>query len=103
VADGDEVVINISLERDGHEEETLDEVFTQYYPKRKDEFWWIVIGEPSVNKLHTIKRVNFVQKIETELRFDAPENGLHNLVVYLISDSYIGCDQESDIISVQVD
>jgi len=99
----EEVTITISLERDGHDEEELDEVFSEFYPKRKDEFWWVVVGEPGRNKLHTIKRVNFVQKLETVLKFDASEVGKHDVIVYLICDSYIGCDQESELISFDVE
>lgn len=103
--DDEEVVIKVSLTRDGCEEDTLEEVHTQYYNKvlifdylktnkKKEENWWIVIGESSENKLHTIKRVNFVKDLEVSLKFDAPDIGKHELIVYLICDSYIGCDQE---------
>jgi len=98
----DEVVIKVSLTRDGCDEDTLEEVCTQYYNKKKEENWWIVIGESSENKLHTIKRVNFVKELEVSLKFDAPDIGKHELIVYLICDSYIGCDQESNTIVINV-
>jgi pre-mRNA-splicing helicase BRR2 len=102
VKDDEEVTIKVTLERDGHEEDTLDDVYSQFYPKSKNENWWIVVGESSENKLHTIKRVNFVQTLETVLKFDAPSVGKHQVIVYLICDSYVGCDQESSMISFDV-
>ena len=35
---------------------------------------------------------------QTKLEFTAPENpGDYNMVLYLMSDSYLGCDQEYEI------
>ena len=36
--------------------------------------------------------------LQTKLEFTAPENpGDYKMVLYLISDSYLGCDQEYEI------
>ena len=64
------------------------------------------IGEQSSNTLLRIKRADFsMAKLDAEtgmlclnvkLDFVAPgpEKGRHELTVYLMSDSYLGCDQE---------
>lgn len=50
-------------------EEYLEElkIFAQpvdarLYPKSKDENWWIVVGQPSSNRLVSIKKVTNMQK-----------------------------------------
>ena len=36
--------------------------------------------------------------VQTKLEFTAPENpGDYNMILYLMSDSYLGCDQEYEI------
>jgi len=45
------------------------------------------------NKLYAIKRINFGGKIKVELKFVAPIQGEHELTLYCICDSYVGCDQ----------
>ena len=61
--------------------------------QQKEEFWWVVIGDKKTNKLFTLKRISFAQQAKAELRFLAPDAGTHELTIYLICDSYIGCDQ----------
>ena len=55
------------------------------------------MGEQKTNTLYSIKRVNFSSsKAEVKLDFLAPgpEAGKHDLTLCLMSDSYMGCDQE---------
>lgn len=94
--EGDEEVIKVSLKRlEIEEEESLGEVICFAYPFKKTiEYWWIVVGDPTKNKVVGIKRVNFEHQIDTKVTITAPEPGDYNLTVYLICDSYIGCDQE---------
>jgi len=61
--------------------------------KEKEEFWWVLIGDMKINKLYAIKRVNFSAKTKVELKFLAPNAGEHDLTLYCICDSYVGCDQ----------
>ena len=68
------------------------------FPAKKIEGWWVVIGNASNNSLLSIKRVNLVKSQKVKLQFLAPEEaGDYNLKLYLISDSYMGCDQEFDL------
>lgn len=65
------------------------------YPARKDESWWLVVGEPKTNSLLAIKRVPLQRKSRVKLDFNAPASpGAHNLTLYFMCDSYLGCDQE---------
>jgi pre-mRNA-splicing helicase BRR2 len=65
------------------------------FPKPKDEGWWLVIGDSSTNQLLAIKRVALQKRARVKLEFTAPaEAGRKDYMIYLMSDSYLGCDQE---------
>ena len=53
-----------------------------------------MIGDPKSNTLISIKRSPLQQKAKVKLDFIAPTPGRHNFVLYLMSDAYMGCDQE---------
>jgi hypothetical protein len=64
------------------------------YPGRKEENWWLVVGEPEANALLAIKRVALQRRQRAKLEFAAPAApGLHRLTLYFMCDSYLGCDQ----------
>jgi pre-mRNA-splicing helicase BRR2 len=95
---GDVVTVVISLEREGEEDESEGPVIAPFYPFKKDEGWWLVIGNPADKTLLAIKRTSFGVKTTTKLEFNAP-NTVGPLVckMYLMSDSYLGVDQEFDL------
>ncbi|KAI7854305.1 Sec63 Brl domain-containing protein [Circinella umbellata] len=105
IADPDSVVsggvVNVKLqlerEHDDEDEQELGPVIAPYFPQKKDEGWWIVIGDTSSKTLLAIKRVTLAHKLTVKLDFIAPSAGKHTLKVYLMSDSYNGCDQELDM------
>jgi len=72
-------------------------VFAPHYPKDKEEGWWLVVGDPKTNALLCIKRISLVLKAKVKLDFVAPEAGEYNYTLYLMSDSYLGCDQEYEL------
>lgn len=81
-------------------------VSAPFYPHDKFEAWWIVIGDVNSRSLFAIKRVAFPSVFSTDeisnllinVQFSAPESpGSYSLKVYLVSDSWIGCDQEIDL------
>ncbi|KAL3945346.1 MAG: hypothetical protein SGBAC_000551 [Bacillariaceae sp.] len=102
VTTGDPVQVVVELEREVDEDEmdeeeiaSLGTVSAPLYPEEKKEAWWIIIGDISSNTLHALKRVNLLQKQKVILEFLAPEEaGDHNLTLFCMSDSYMGCDQE---------
>ena len=64
------------------------------YPGRKEENWWLVVGEPEANALLAIKRVALQRRQRAKLDFAAPAApGMHKLTLYFMCDSYLGCDQ----------
>ena len=91
---GAPVSIAVTLERDD-EEAQAGPVIAPFFPQRKDENWWLVLGETATNTLLAIKRLTTVQS--TVLSFPAPAPGQHDCVLYFICDSYTGCDQEYEI------
>lgn len=88
--------IVVRLAREGVEEEgTLGPVYAPFYPKEKDESWWLVVGGPN-NALVAIKRITIAKaslsvKLDVELGEDP---GTFDYTLYLMSDSYQYCDQE---------
>ncbi|GLH06524.1 Putative U5 small nuclear ribonucleoprotein 200 kDa helicase [Gryllus bimaculatus] len=61
---------------------------------KREEGWWVVIGDPKTNSLLSIKRLTLQQKAKVKLDFVAPSPGLHTYTLYFMSDAYLGCDQE---------
>ena len=62
--------------------------------QKREEGWWVVIGDPKANGLISIKRLTLQQKAKVKLDFVAPSPGRHSYVLFFMSDSYMGCDQE---------
>ena len=74
--------------------------FSPKFPKPKDEGWMFVIGDSDSNELHALKRVGIVHKSDTNvsLVFFTPENtGRKIFTLYVMSDSYLGLDQQYEI------
>ena len=102
--DGDIAELNVRISRPDVEDEDLvmfnQPAYAQYYPEEKEEHWWVVVGQPKLNKLLSIKKVsNFKaqREIITKLNFVVKKDQQDisgEFKVYLICDSYIGCDQE---------
>ncbi|KAG0180469.1 DEIH-box ATPase [Apophysomyces sp. BC1034] len=97
IASGGVVNVKVQLEREADEDEEIGEVIAPFFPGKKDEGWWIVIGDPVTKTLLAIKRVTLQHKLTVKLDFIAPKAGHHNLKVFLMSDSFNGCDQELDM------
>jgi pre-mRNA-splicing helicase BRR2 len=92
IGEGDQVVILVELEREG--DEAPGPVIAPHYPKRKDEGWWLVVGNVKKNGLVSIKRVPLQTRSKVKIDFVAPEQGKHDYTLYFMCDSYLGCDQE---------
>ncbi|CAG9834327.1 unnamed protein product [Diabrotica balteata] len=88
---GSSVHVAVQLER---EDEVSGPVIAPFFPQKREEGWWVVIGEPKSNSLLSIKRLTLQQKARVKLDFVAPSPGHHNYTLYFMSDAYLGCDQE---------
>jgi pre-mRNA-splicing helicase BRR2 len=61
--------------------------------QRKDEQWWLVLGDPDTNSLVSIKRTPLLHSAKAKLDFSAPPPGKYSYTLYFMCDSYLGCDQ----------
>lgn len=95
VGSGDEIFLKVNLERDMEGLTEVGPVDAPRFPKAKEEGWWLVIGDPKTNQLLANKRVPLQKKSSVKINFTAPsEPGKKSYVLYFMSDSYLGCDQE---------
>lgn len=69
-------------------------VHAPFYPAKKMESWWLVVGDEQTKSLLAIKRVTIGRELATRIEYTVPAAGEHNLKLFLMSDSYIGVDQE---------
>ena len=95
ITTGSPAYLKIKVEREVDEEEPDTTVHAPFYSQTKMENWWLVVGEEKTNSLLAIKRVTIGRKLEVRLEFAAPSTaGDHDLKLYLMSDSYVGVDQD---------
>ncbi|CAK9298582.1 unnamed protein product [Gordionus sp. m RMFG-2023] len=90
---GESVNVIVTLER---EDEMFGNVLAPFFPQKREEGWWLVIGDQKSNTLISIKRLTLQQKAKIKLDFLAPtQPGNHsNYTLFFMSDAYMGCDQE---------
>lgn len=70
-------------------------VIAPRFMERREEGWWIIVGDEMSNTVFTVKHFALKQDPLVKLKFASPTRlGKHNLKIYLMSDSYIDCDQE---------
>lgn len=92
---GEEISLQVTLERDLEGRAEVGPVDAPKYPKAKEEGWWLVVGDTESNLLLAIKRVPLQRKSKVKLDFAAAaETGKHSYTLYFMCDSYMGCDQE---------
>lgn len=87
---GDPVTMSISLTRDVEEDESDEQIAdAPLFPSRKMVNWWLVVGDAATRTLYGIKKTTFKRELNTKLQFSLPQ-GLHQLKLYVICDSYSG-------------
>lgn len=78
---------------------TVPMVSAPRFSESKEEGWWLVVDDVKSNSLLTVKHVALKQRASVKLKFIEPESpGKHNLKPYLLSDSYVDCDQAEDFV-----
>ncbi|KAL9072568.1 MAG: hypothetical protein Q9157_005042 [Trypethelium eluteriae] len=91
---GEPVTLSVTVERALEEDEEVNtEVHAPFFPGKKTENWWLVVGEEKTKSLLAIKRITLGRTLETKLQFTPPEMGKREFTLYLMSDSYVGVDQ----------
>ncbi|RWR94340.1 DExH-box ATP-dependent RNA helicase DExH12-like protein [Cinnamomum micranthum f. kanehirae] len=89
------VVLDITLERDLEGQTEIGPIDATRYPIEKEELWWLVVGDNKIDQLLAINRVALQRRSKVQLNFTAPvEVGKKAYMLYFMSDSYLGCDQE---------
>jgi pre-mRNA-splicing helicase BRR2 len=90
--------IKVKITRDVDDEDELADVDTTvhapFYPVKKMENWWLVVGDESSKTLLAIKRITIGRSLNLRLEYTVPTPGEHHLKLFLMSDSYVGVDQD---------
>lgn len=97
IASGQPAYLKIQITRDVDEDlegEPDTTVHAPFYPQRKMENWWVVVGEESTKNLLAIKRVTIGRKLDLRLEFTPQKVGEQELKLVLMCDSYVGVDQD---------
>ncbi|GJV19494.1 DExH-box ATP-dependent RNA helicase DExH12-like protein [Tanacetum coccineum] len=93
---GDDMTLMVTIERDLEGRTEVGPVDAPRYPRTKEEGWWLVVGDTKSDQLLAIKRVSVQMKATVKLdNITVPsEAGKKSYMLYFVSDSYMGCDQE---------
>jgi pre-mRNA-splicing helicase BRR2 len=97
--------VHVQIERDNLEEEDTQVGPVQTsngFLKPKQEYWWVVIGDKGRNLLLSVKKVQFLHGLKKDFSVELSEEGDYNLSVFLICDSYLGCDNEIQDLKLKV-
>ena len=92
--------VSLTLEREDFDATIKFKPFK--FPSVKEMAWWVLVGNPVDRTILAIKRVNLPTNSssrQVELDFAAPEFSHEtslSLKVYVLCDSFMGCDQELD-------
>jgi activating signal cointegrator complex subunit 3 len=95
---GDDVNVEFSLERLNRTKTTT--AYAPRWSKIFDEQWWIVIGFKSLNELYAVRKVRVPKHGvgKCTLNILPPETpGVHVFNVFLMSECYLGLDQEFEL------
>ncbi|KAL0692216.1 hypothetical protein Bca4012_059396 [Brassica carinata] len=63
----------------------------------KDEAWWLVLGDTSTSELFAVKRVSFTGRLITRMELPPNITSLQDTKLILVSDCYLGFEQEHSI------
>lgn len=75
--------------------------FAPRFPKVKEEGWWLVAGDRASRELYALKRLSIKEEQNCSAKLQFPLSSVaksaKTVTVYLVSDCYIGLDQEHEI------
>lgn len=94
---GETATLVVKLERD-MDGNAVPPVHAPFFPKKKIENWWLVVGDQDNNTMLVVKRIPLANATQNvKLEFTVPTERVGKLALSLISDSWIGCDQEYEL------
>ena len=102
---GEDVTLSVSLTLERKDSETVQNVIQfkpPKFPSVKEVAWWVVVGNAVDRTILAIKRVTLPTSSsnrQVELDFACPDvshETSFSLKVYVLCDSFMGCDQEID-------
>ncbi|TIB36491.1 hypothetical protein E3P84_00909 [Wallemia ichthyophaga] len=101
---GEPIPLTVRLSQDVEEDEEVDQsVMAPFYPLHKMCNWWLVVGDTRSKSLLGIKKVSVAKSLNVKLDFQLEEEGTYKDVkLYLICDSYSGCDQDFQLPELEV-
>lgn len=93
-----EYILNVDLSRESKLRRDT-KAFAPKFPKLKDEGWFLVLGDTEKNELLAMKRVGYVPRRSShQVIFFTPETtGRVCYALYVISDCYLGLDQQYEV------
>ncbi|CAG8452307.1 15922_t:CDS:10, partial [Dentiscutata erythropus] len=101
-----EYTLSVSMERFKLKSDYDGRIYSPRFPKPQYESWWILLGDSNSDTIIDLKRVNmrggtsgtFMKKTQSKLKFIAPkQEGKYTYTAFLISDGYLGIDQQHSI------
>lgn len=94
---GTEYLLRVHLTRIG--QRTVKGIHCPKFPKGKDEGWFLTLGNQYDGELYALKRIAYrTNRSAHQLTFVAPQaKGRYIYTVYLMSDGYIGFDQQYNV------
>ncbi|GFS12419.1 activating signal cointegrator 1 complex subunit 3-like [Elysia marginata] len=97
-----EYVLNIVLRRLNKSQKRDQKAHAPRFPKPKDEGWILVVGDPEAREVLALKRVGPLRGGAKGTRaqialFTPPTTGRVVYTLYLLSDAYLGLDQQYDL------
>ena len=100
IAENDLITLTVTIDRKNVKAgEHQGPVHAPKFPFRKDESWWLMLGDIKSNRLFNIQKVSSLGKVvEEKIPFMSPPNaGQYSFDVFLKSDSYMDIDLHQTI------
>ncbi|KAK2663355.1 hypothetical protein Ddye_001929 [Dipteronia dyeriana] len=88
--------LNIRMEKT-NSRKNMSRAFAPRFPKIKDEAWWLILGNTSTTELYALKRISLHDRINTHMELPSSTTGLQGMKLIIVSDSYLGFEQEHSI------
>ncbi|KAL2639649.1 hypothetical protein AAZV13_06G182700 [Glycine max] len=100
--DGDRSrILSVRLEKTNSRRHS-SRAFVPRFPKIKEEQWWLVLGNTSTSELYALKRVSVSDHLVTSMKLPLTPANLQGVKLILVSDCYIGFEQEHSIEELDV-